>query len=150
MKDLAIKTDIHTDYILDIKYRIIKHIKNKHGRYIATFLAIPIDDKKVGVAWSKCHRLDLEKNTTDRISSKKKGLQIAINRIINGTKVPVPTTLKDQMTNFLNNITKYYQDKEVIIPVGMDGCKEEFGLPDNIVVSTKAESTATATLEKAA
>lgn len=115
MADLTTKT-----LTIDIKHRIIKHIKNKHGNYVGTFVAIPINDKEVGVAWSKCHRLDLERNRANKISDRRKGLQIAMNRVINGTKVPVPLTLKDQMISFLDGITSYYRDKAIIIPAGMD------------------------------
>lgn len=102
-----------------IKYILIKHIKNRRGNYIGTFVAVPISDKEVAVAWSKCHRIDIEKNRVSRISSRKKGLQIAINRVIYGTKVPIALTLRDRMSDFLDDITKYYQDKAVITPIGM-------------------------------
>lgn len=102
-----------------MKYVLIKHIKNRRGIYIGTFVAVPINDKEVAVAWSKCHRIDLEKNRIDRISSRKKGLQIAINRVIYGTKVPIALALRDRMSDFLNDITRYYQDKAVITPIGM-------------------------------
>lgn len=120
MKDLTTKTNINTNLTIDVRHKIVKHMKDKRGNYVGTFVAIPINDKDVRVAWSKCHRLDSEKNRVDRISSKKKGLQIAMNRIINGTKVPVPATLKDQMEIFLNKITKYYKNKYVIVPKGID------------------------------
>jgi len=119
MKNLTTKTNIGTNLAIDVRHRIIKHIKDKHGRYVATFLAIPISDSEVRVAWSKCHRLDEEKNRINRISSRKKGLQIAMNKLINGSKVPVASTLIDHMADFLNNIAKYYQDKKVIAPTGM-------------------------------
>lgn len=128
MTDLATKTNANTDLVIDEKHRIIKHIKNKRGNYVGTFVAIPINDKEVGVAWSKCHRLDLEKNRTNKISDRKKGLQIAMSRIINGTKVPVASTLKDQMVSFLNGITSYYRDKSIIMPIGIDAYKEELEL----------------------
>jgi len=119
MKDLTTKTNINTDLVIDVKHKIIKHIKDKHGKYVATFLAVPINDKEVRVAWSKCHRLDKEKNRINRISSRKKGLQIAMNKLINGTRVPIATTLVDHMADFLNNIAKYYQDKKITPPIGM-------------------------------
>ena len=119
MKDLTTKTNINTDLVIDVKHRIIKHIKDKHGRYVATFLAVPINGREVRVAWSKCHRIDKEKNKINRISNKKKGLQIAMNKLINGTRVPVASTLVTHMADFLNNIAKYYQDKKVIAPTGM-------------------------------
>ena len=119
MKDLTTKTNINTDLVIDVKHRIIKHIKDKHGRYVATFLAVPISNSEVRVAWSKCHRLDKEKNKANRISNRKKGLQIAMNKLINGSKVPVASTLIDHMADFLNNIAKYYQDKNIIPPIGM-------------------------------
>lgn len=119
MKNLTTRTNIGTNLVIDVKHKIIKHIKDKRGRYVATFLAIPISDSEVRVAWSKCHRLDKEKNKVNRISNRKKGLEIAMNRIINGSKVPVASTLTDHMADFLGNIAKYYQDKNVIPPIGM-------------------------------
>jgi len=47
--------------------------------------------------------------------------------MVKGSKVPVAETLKDQMVTFLNHITKYYQDKNVIIPVGIDHIKNKSG-----------------------
>lgn len=129
MKDLTTKPAIDYKALddCDVKHLIIKHIKNKRGRYIGTFVAVPINDKEVRVAWSKCHRIDLEKNRVNRVSSQKRGLQIAIGRMISGSKVPVAETLKNQMITFLNHITKYYQDKNVIIPVGIDHIKDKSG-----------------------
>ena len=119
MRDLTTKTNINTDYIIDVKHKMIKHIKDKRGKHIATFLAIPINDKEVRVAWSKCHRLDLAKNKVNGISDRKKGLQIAMNRLINGTSVPIAQTLRDQMVDFLDGIAGYYKDKKVVVPIGI-------------------------------
>ena len=42
-----------------------------------------------------------------------------MNKLINGTRVPIATTLVDHMADFLNNIAKYYQDKKITPPIGM-------------------------------
>ena len=121
MTNLTTKTNVSTNLVIDVKHRIIKHIKDKHGKYVGTFVAIPVSDKEVRVAWSKCHRLDLERNRVGKISDRKKGLQIAMNRIISGTKVPIASTLRDQMVSFLNGITSYYKGKDIVMPAGIDG-----------------------------
>jgi len=53
MKDLTTKSAIDYKALgnCDVKHIIIKHIKNKHGRYVGTFVAVPINDKEVKVAW---------------------------------------------------------------------------------------------------
>ena len=103
-----------------MKNFIIKHIRDKKHNYIGTFVAIPdTDDKNVNIGWSKCHRLDKEKNRLNKISSKRKGLDIAMARAKRGSRKPVPLTLIDEMLEFVERISKYYKDKNIIVPAGI-------------------------------
>jgi len=97
---------------------IIKHIKDKRRRYIGTFVAIPSENGKDAIiGWSKCHRLDKEKNRLNKISSKKKGLTIAMTRAEKGTKKPLAFTLADEMLKFIERISRYYKGKNIISPI---------------------------------
>ena len=99
---------------------IVKHIKDKNNNYVATFVAIPnADDKNVDIGWSKCHRLDKEKNRLNKISSKRKGLDIAIARVEKGSTKLIASTLVSEMLNFIERISKYYKDKNIIAPAGI-------------------------------
>jgi len=96
---------------------IIKHIRDKKHRYVGTFVALPdVDQGVVRVGWSKCHRLDKEKNRINKISSKKKGLTIAMTRAKKGTKKPLAFTLADEMLKFIERISRYYKGENIISP----------------------------------
>jgi len=106
---------------------IIKHIrikgkKSKHkGRYIATFVAIlNADGKTIDIGWAKCHRLDRRKNELEGMSSKKRGLSIALARAKSGTEKLLPFTLADEMASFLKRMSKYYSDKQVPISLKVE------------------------------
>jgi len=97
---------------------IIKHVKDKKHKYMGTFVALPdMDQGIVRIGWSKCHRLDKEKNRLNKISSKKKGLTIAMTRAEKGTKKPLAFTLADEMLRFIERISRYYKGKNIISPI---------------------------------
>jgi len=97
---------------------IVKHMHDKKGSYVATFVAVP-NEELVSIGWSKCHRIDLEKNRVQKVSSKKLGTQIAIDRACTISKVEVPKSLKSSMDKFIRRVSRYYKNKIITKPAGL-------------------------------
>jgi len=99
---------------------IIKHIRDSKHNYIGTFVAVPRDDTEiVNIGWSKCHKMDIEKNRVKGTSSEKLGTQIALSRARNGTNARLPSSLEGSMDKFVERVSKYYKDKK-LLPSGVD------------------------------
>lgn len=78
-------------------YYLLKYVKGKFGKRIGVVVAV--DSNKVG--WSKLNRRD----RWDKV----KGINIALGRAFNGSKVRVPDSIKKDVSLIEERAKKYFK-----------------------------------------
>lgn len=82
---------------------LIKYVRDKKGLPKGIIVAVKRDDDTVSVHWSYCRKSDT--------FNKKRGLEIAINRALLGSRSAIiPRDILKEMKSFNERVERYYRN----------------------------------------
>lgn len=86
---------------------MIKQYVKKRNQKVGILVALPINEKEVGIGWSRAHSQLDEYND-------EMGHEVAIGRSMKKTDFDkIPYSFKKDIDNFIKRCEKYFKDKEI-------------------------------------